>query len=96
MVALGERIFHGEVGGATCMTCHGANGKGSSLGPDLVSNKWMWSDGSFKGIAKTIADGVMQPKRYRSAMPPMGGSQLTDDQVLAVAAYLWSLNQQPK
>jgi mono/diheme cytochrome c family protein len=96
MVALGDQIYHGQVGGATCMTCHGASGKGSSLGPDLASNKWMWSDGSFKGIAKTIADGVMQPKRYRSAMPPMGGAQLTDDQVLAVAAYVWSLSQQPK
>jgi mono/diheme cytochrome c family protein len=93
MVALGDRIFHGQVGGATCMTCHGATGKGSSLGPDLTSNKWLWSDGSFKGIAKTISDGVIQPKRYRSPMPPMGGAQLTDDQVLAVAAYVWSLSQ---
>jgi glucose/arabinose dehydrogenase/mono/diheme cytochrome c family protein len=96
MLALGDRIFHGQVGGATCMTCHGASGKGSSLGPDLTSNKWLWSDGSFKGIAKTISDGVMQPKHYRSPMPPMGGAQLTDDQVLAVAAYVWSLGQQVK
>jgi glucose/arabinose dehydrogenase/mono/diheme cytochrome c family protein len=93
MVALGDRIFHGQVAGATCMACHGASGKGSTLGPDLTSNKWMWSDGSFKGIAKTITDGVMQPKRYRSPMPPMGGAELTDDQVLAVAAYVWSLSQ---
>jgi mono/diheme cytochrome c family protein len=93
MVALGDRIFHGQVGGATCMTCHGASGKGSTLGPDLTTNKWLWSDGSFKGIAKTISDGVMQPKDYRSPMPPQGGAQLTDSQVLAVAAYVWSLSQ---
>jgi mono/diheme cytochrome c family protein len=66
------------------------------VGPDLTSNKWLWSDGSFKGISKTITDGVMQPKHYRSPMPPMGGAQLTDDQVLAVAAYVWSLSQQAK
>jgi hypothetical protein len=25
-------------------------------------------------------------------MPPVGGAQLTRDQVLAVAAYIWSLS----
>ena len=91
MVALGDRIYHGQVGGAACAGCHGVNGKGSPLGPDLTGNKWLWSDGSYKGIAKTISEGVMQPKQYRSPMPPMGGAQLTSDQVLAVAAYVWSL-----
>jgi hypothetical protein len=43
------------------------------------------------GIAKTITTGVPQPKDYRSPMPPMGGAQLTPDQVSAVAAYVWSL-----
>ena len=52
----------------------------------------MWSDGSYAGVAKTITDGVPQPKNYRSPMPPMGGSQLTPDQVDAVAAYIWSLS----
>lgn len=74
------------------MTCHGETGKGSPLGPDLTANKWMWSDGSYTGIAQTIRKGVMQPKQYRSTMPPMGGAQLTDDQVKALAAYVWSLS----
>jgi hypothetical protein len=26
-------------------------------------------------------------------MPPMGGAQLTADQVTAVAAYVWALSQ---
>jgi glucose/arabinose dehydrogenase/mono/diheme cytochrome c family protein len=95
MVALGDRIFHGQAG-ATCATCHGANGKGSSLGPDLTTNKWLWSDGSLKGIAKSISQGVMQPKQYRSAMPPKGGADLTDQQVLAVAAYVWTLSHKAK
>jgi len=38
---------------------------------------------------------VPQPKRFRSPMPPMGGAQLTTDQVLALAAYVWSLSHQP-
>ena len=47
-VALGYRIYHGEVGGAPCTGCHGANATGSPLGPDLTSNKWLWGDGSYE------------------------------------------------
>jgi glucose/arabinose dehydrogenase/mono/diheme cytochrome c family protein len=92
MVALGDRIYHGQVGGAACAGCHGASGTGSPLGPDLTGKKWLWSDGSYAGIAKTITDGVRQPKQYRSPMPPLGGAQLTADQVSALAAYVWGLS----
>jgi glucose/arabinose dehydrogenase/mono/diheme cytochrome c family protein len=92
MVALGDRIYHGQVGGASCAGCHGSTAKGSPLGPDLTDSKWLWSDGSYTGIAKTITDGVMQPKEYRSPMPPKGGAQLTADQVSALAAYVWALS----
>jgi glucose/arabinose dehydrogenase/mono/diheme cytochrome c family protein len=90
MVALGDRIYHGKVGGAACTGCHGDSGQGSPLGPDLTGKKWLWSDGSYPGITKTITEGVSQPKEYRSPMPPLGGAQLTPDQVKAVAAYVWS------
>ena len=92
MVALGVRIFHGQVGGASCTGCHGANGTGSPLGPDLTKKKWLWSDGSFAGILKVITDGVPKPKQYRSPMPPMGGAQLSDTQASALAAYVWGLS----
>jgi len=91
MVALGNRIYHGQVGGAACAGCHGANGTGSPLGPDLTKKKLLWSDGSFAGILKVITDGVPKPKQYRSPMPPMGGAQLSDTQASAVAAYVWAL-----
>jgi glucose/arabinose dehydrogenase/mono/diheme cytochrome c family protein len=91
MVALGERIYRGQVGGAACTGCHGGSGEGSPLGPPLTGKKWLWSDGSYAGIAKTINDGVSQPKQYRSPMPPMGGAQLTPDQVSALAAYVWGV-----
>jgi mono/diheme cytochrome c family protein len=95
MVALGDRIYHGQVGGASCTGCHGANGTGSPLGPSLTSQKWLWSDGSFAGILKVINNGVPQPKQYRSPMPPMGGAQLTPDQASALAAYVWGLSHEP-
>ena len=92
MVSLGERIYRGQVGAAGCTGCHGENAHGTTLGPDLTGKKWLWSDGSYVGIAKTITDGVPQPKQYRSPMPPLGGAQLTADQVSAIAAYIWSIS----
>jgi glucose/arabinose dehydrogenase/mono/diheme cytochrome c family protein len=92
MVVLGSQIYLGQVAHGTCRACHGANGTGTPLGSDLTANKWVWSDGSWAGITKTITDGVAQPKQYRAPMPPMGGSQLTPEQASAVGAYVWALS----
>ncbi|HKW63068.1 MAG TPA: c-type cytochrome [Candidatus Acidoferrum sp.] len=94
MVVLGERIYHGQVGGAPCAGCHGDSGQGTPLGPALTGKEWLWSDGSLAGITKTIVEGVSQPKKYRSPMPPKGGAQLTPDQLSAVSAYVWSISHQ--
>ena len=94
-VALGDRIYHGAVGGASCTGCHGNDGAGTPLGPNLRDHAWSWSDGSVTGIARTIAQGVAQPKQYRAPMPAMGGAQLSADQVSALAAYVWALSQPP-
>jgi glucose/arabinose dehydrogenase/mono/diheme cytochrome c family protein len=91
-VVLGARVFHGEVGGAPCTGCHGSDGAGTTLGPDLTDKAWLWGDGSLKSITATITQGVPDPKKYRSPMPAMGGAQLTPDQVAAVAAYVWGLS----
>jgi mono/diheme cytochrome c family protein len=93
-VAYGSRIYHGQVASAACVGCHGTNAKGTPLGPDLTSGKWLWGDGSLQSITRIIADGVPNPKSYRSPMPPKGGSELTDAEVRAVAAYVWALNHQ--
>ncbi len=95
MVAQGNRVFHGEEADAMCTACHGENGSGSPLGPDLTKNKWLWSDGSWAGLTKTITDGVLHPKQYRGAMPAMGGSQLTPEQTSDVAAYVWAISHKP-
>lgn len=87
-IVRGNTLYHS----GTCAACHGAEAKGGPLGPDLTAKKWLWSDGSVTGIAKTITDGVTQPKQYRAPMPAMGGAQLTPDQVKDLAAYIWALN----
>ena len=96
MVALGHKIYLGQVGGASCTGCHGMNGGGSTLGPPLTKAEWTWSDGSYAGIQNVINTGVVNPKKYRSPMPAKGGAQLTDDQVKALAAYVWTLSHQKK
>jgi mono/diheme cytochrome c family protein len=90
-VDLGEKIFGGEVAGATCAGCHGAGGIGTPVGPDLTSGKWLWGDGSLKSLTETIKNGVPEPKEHPGAMPPMGGVTLSDDELNAVAAYVWAI-----
>ena len=93
-LALGARVFHGQAGGGTCEGCHGSNAQGTPLAPSLTSGKWLWGDGSLASIARTVNDGVPNPKDYRSPMPPKGGAQLSSADVDAVAAYVWALGHQ--
>ena len=60
-VALGRRIYEGQIASAPCAGCHGTDAKGSPLGPDLTSGQWIWGDGSLAAIAHTITVGVPQP-----------------------------------
>lgn len=92
LVALGDSIFHGQVGGAACTACHGQDAKGTPVGPNLTDNEWLNTDGSYEGIVKTVTTGVPQPKKAPAPMPPKGGATLSDVQVRAVAAYVYSLS----
>ena len=91
MVSQGREIFHGN---GLCYTCHGQDGKGMpNLGADLTDSKWVHNDGSYQGIVGTIQSGVTaEQSTSGTPMPPKGGSNISDDQVNAVAAYVWSLS----
>ena len=91
-VALGAQVFRGQVGGAACTGCHGSDGTGTPQGPDLTSRSWVWGSGSYADIQKIVREGVPQPKEFRDPMPPMGGAQLTPEQLSAVSAYVWGLS----
>jgi glucose/arabinose dehydrogenase/mono/diheme cytochrome c family protein len=92
LVELGDDVFHGRAGSGTCTGCHGSDLSGTPLGPPLLGHHWLWGDGSYASIEKTIKEGVPQPKQYRAPMPPMGGAQLTDEQLAAVASYVWGVS----
>lgn len=91
-LALGDSIFHGLIGATSCQSCHGVKGENGSAAPTLADEKWLHSDGSFEGIAKTIASGVMQPKEFSGVMPPYGGAPLDPQKHRAVAAYVYKLS----
>jgi mono/diheme cytochrome c family protein len=94
MAALGDSIFHGQSSGGLCFTCHGADAKGTALAPPLVSHKWITGDGGYEFIQQRVIDGVPKPTApYVSPMLPMGGAQLTPDQIKAVAAYVYSISR---
>jgi glucose/arabinose dehydrogenase/mono/diheme cytochrome c family protein len=87
-IALGRRLYRGELAGASCSGCHGADGEGTPVGPSLVDAEWLWSKGETADIRRAIKDGIPKPKRFPSPMPPMGGVDLTPAQIDAIAAYL--------
>jgi mono/diheme cytochrome c family protein len=91
MIDQGKTIFNGQ---GICMACHGADAKGMpNLGTDLTDKEWTQGDGSFESIAATIRAGVSSDKsKGGTMMPPKGGGQINDDQLAAVAAYVWSLS----
>jgi len=58
-IAEGKKIFMG-----TCFPCHGANGEGNAVGPNLTDSYWLYG-GSIGDVYKTITNRVpekgMQP-----------------------------------
>lgn len=95
-LALGDSLFHGLIGATSCQACHGPDGKGGTVAPDLTDSTWLHSDGSYGAIYKQIETGVMQPKQYMGVMPPFGGAPLTPEKHRAVAAYVYSLGHPVK
>ena len=49
-LALGHRVYSGLAASGNCMGCHGYDGRGTMVGPDLTDATWLWSDGGLEGI----------------------------------------------
>jgi cbb3-type cytochrome c oxidase subunit III len=88
-IAKGDSIYHKS---GLCYACHGTNAEGA-VGPNLTDAEWLHSDGSYDGIVATVTSGVPAEKAKKGvAMPPKGGSSISDEDVKAVAAYVYSLS----
>jgi mono/diheme cytochrome c family protein len=88
MVEDGRQVFKGA---GNCITCHGENAEGTLIGPNLTDEKWLHIDGSYDAIVKLVTAGVPQAREAMVPMPAKGGAEITDAQVRAVAAYVWTL-----
>ena len=96
-VAMGEKIFHGQMSDGTCAGCHGSDAKGSPQGPSLVSGNFVQGaggqgNGDLAAITKTIMEGVAKPRNFSNPMPAKGGAPLSNADVSAVGAYVWAIS----
>ena len=90
MIAKGKTVFTST---GLCFACHGMDAKGM-VGPSLVDPTWIHGKGTYPEIVQIVTTGipVAETKTGKGAMPPKGGSQISEDDVKAVAAYVWSLS----
>ncbi len=91
MLNEGESIFTGV---GNCYTCHGMDARGTQLAPNLTDPRWINVDGSFDAVLQLIRTGVAAPRQHPAPMPPSGGAYLTDHQLRAVTAYVWSISRE--
>ena len=90
MVQEGQDIFHGE---GICVSCHLRQGVGGPLAANLTDDVWLHIDGEYEQIVEVIIDGVQEPIEAPGPMQPRAGTQITDEQVRAVAAYVYTLSR---
>lgn len=90
MVNRGKTVFTGP---GMCFACHGMEGKGA-VGPNLADTVWIHSRGEYEKIVALIRSGVTAAQSKSGIiMPPKGGSAISDADVGAAAAYVWSLSR---
>ena len=81
LLAEGKAIFV-----KNCVSCHGPEAQGASIGPNLTDEYWIHK-GGIKDIFKTIKNGVQE-----KGMIPWG-QQLSNAQIAAVATFIKSLQE---
>jgi mono/diheme cytochrome c family protein len=88
MVASGQQLY-----GTVCVACHGPAGTGTPLGPALNDQNWIHIGGSLEEILQITQAGVARPQEYPAPMPPMGGGSYNQEQLQAIAAYVYALSR---
>ncbi|NOG50701.1 MAG: cytochrome c [Chloroflexi bacterium] len=88
-------IAEGESQFILCAACHGLDGRGvPNLGKDLVESEFVagLTDQKRSTSSRSAARSGIPPTRPASICPQRGGNPaMTDDQILAVIAYIRSL-----
>lgn len=89
-VERGEALFRGK---GVCSACHGPDGEGTQIAPDLTDDEWLHIEEpvTVEKIAELIMNGVLDPLNHPGIMPPRGGGALSDDEVEVIASYVLAL-----
>ncbi len=88
MVDDGRKLYSAN----TCVGCHGGEGAGSPIAPQLSDKTWLNITGDYPEIVTVITNGVAAPKQFPAPMPAKGGAAITDDQIKNLAAYIYSIS----
>lgn len=77
-----------------CGVCHGLEGEGTDLGPPLTDAAgWTRGSGGMDEIASLIRSGVPSPRGFPAPMPAYAAFDYSDEQVRALAAYVFLLSR---
>jgi mono/diheme cytochrome c family protein len=91
MVTKGKQVFGSQ---GLCFACHGPDGRGGPVGPNLTDATWLHGTGNYPEIVRRVTEGVPPAaSKTGQIMPPRGGSTINDDQVRSVAAFVWTLSK---
>lgn len=73
-IAVGKDIFM-----KNCVACHGNNGEGNTIGPNLTDEYWIHG-GSIKDVFKTVKYGVVQKgmQSWKEVLPPTAIHQVSN------------------
>ena len=93
-IAWGQALFQGP---ANCSRCHGRTGRGSAYGPDLADAIWWHGPGSYEWLVREVSHGIPENLTVTGEpMPPRGQAAMNEQDVRAVAAYVWAISHPPK
>jgi mono/diheme cytochrome c family protein len=92
LVRAGDGVFHGK---GNCFACHGADGEGLPNAGSALTLSLNFVASELAAIDSVIMFGIPESvTRSAIAMPPRGGkSDLSTDETLAAAAYVWAISQ---
>lgn len=91
LIPRGRQIYLGAAG---CARCHGAEGRGTTEGPDLTDAEWLHGSGGYEEILDQVRHGISRREARTDKPMPIGGWEpLSDDAARAVAVYVWSIGR---
>jgi mono/diheme cytochrome c family protein len=92
LIRTGDDVFHGK---GHCFACHGAEAEGLPNAGSALTLSLNFIPAEIAAIDSVITYGIPEPvTRSAISMPPRGGKwDLTTDEMLAAAAYVWAISR---